>query len=376
MSFRGTICLLVIGVSSGLLHASEVITESRPFNLGPGETVAFEDFPKFNPVNHPSTPKLTRVDIVLDVESFSADVVLFFDPRREEASTIEWHLGPAQIKTVPSVPGLAAPSAELSLQGSVMVAGNEVLQVSPTPSTSGYRIVSVSNGEALEAYVGEDFIKYDVDFLALYSIVTAGPLAAATGLFVSDRVRGTLTITYHASGPDPTSVVLAGFSAQETGVGGVWVSWRTGVESNILGFHLERRVSGGSWVRLNSQVIPATGGSGSADYGYQDGAAPSGTGIAYRLLAVDLAGQQSVLGETGIQPGFNLAIEVRDGAWMEISVQGEPGTQAILETAADLVRGPWIVAGTVEFDGQGRGLVVLGLSTVEPSRFYRVRQIP
>lgn len=365
---------------AGWLQAAD-ITHTRDFDLGPGETAFGLEFPQFNTAAYPATPILNRVTVTLTFE-FSAEVQLFFDPQPASGANVEWSLGPAEVEAVGNGTGLIAPAlAQATLTGTTFVPATGTAVVDPTPTQSASSATWIE-GTGMAPYEGAGSVFYEVDFTAFYWMVAArrvnqpAPDPAATGLFTSDRVRGTLAVTYKASSTAPTPVLLADFSAVATGGDRVWVQWQTGVESNLLGFHLERLGAGGGWVRLTRQLLPATGGSQTARYVFDDRAVPSSGGLTYRLLAVDLQGEESVLGETAVRPGFVAAIDLRDGATIEITVRGEPNGRATLETTVDAAHGPWQAVGTVDFDGRGLGALTLGLSTSEPARFYRVRQIP
>jgi hypothetical protein len=86
----------------------------------------------------------------------------------------------------------------------------------------------------------------------------------------------------------PTAVRLASLSAKRTPAG-VAVSWRTGAETNVLGFDLRRRAErAGPWTKLNARLI-RTHGPGSA-YRYLDQTARPGIRYAYKLESVRLDG--------------------------------------------------------------------------------------
>jgi hypothetical protein len=86
----------------------------------------------------------------------------------------------------------------------------------------------------------------------------------------------------------PTAVRLASLSAKRTPAG-VAVSWRTGAETNVLGFDLWRRAdTAGRWTKLNARLI-RTHGPGSA-YRYLDRTARPGIRYAYKLETLRLDG--------------------------------------------------------------------------------------
>jgi hypothetical protein len=99
----------------------------------------------------------------------------------------------------------------------------------------------------------------------------------------------------------PTAVDVSTFAARRT-KGGVQLSWRTGAETEILGFNVFRS-SGKTWRKLNRSLVPAkhSGRSTGGTYRFVDKATgrPLRT---YRLQVVDLQGKRSWYG-VGSTPG-------------------------------------------------------------------------
>jgi hypothetical protein len=91
----------------------------------------------------------------------------------------------------------------------------------------------------------------------------------------------------------PTSVVMAGFTAQATS-DGVWVEWQTANELDILGFRLLRSETGdGGFVPLGDEPVFAlwSGSDKGMTYSYLDEGAVPGRTYHYKLEIVKLDGQ-------------------------------------------------------------------------------------
>ena len=81
----------------------------------------------------------------------------------------------------------------------------------------------------------------------------------------------------------PTAVLIRSASAKRTSRG-VAVRWRTGQETDLVGFRLKRRTAGRT-VRVGPSIIRAVGGVGGHSYTRLDRSAPLGR-VVYRLEAV------------------------------------------------------------------------------------------
>ena len=95
-------------------------------------------------------------------------------------------------------------------------------------------------------------------------------------------------------GTQPTAARLVSFVAQRSGRA-VAVSWRTGSEADVLGFHLWRANAKGVSRRLNDTLIAATrsGRASGAGYRLLDRTARGRRPYTYRLQVVDLGGNPS-----------------------------------------------------------------------------------
>lgn len=98
---------------------------------------------------------------------------------------------------------------------------------------------------------------------------------------------------------EPTAARLLDLHAIVDRFGTVRVSWTTGSEHDLLGFHLYRRAKSGADTRVTERLLPARGsGVVSEAYAFRESLAP-GT-YTYRLEAVSDAGAPQVLGSTAL----------------------------------------------------------------------------
>lgn len=149
------------------------------------------------------------------------------------------------------------------------------------------------------------------------------------------------------------------------------LTWGTLVEVDVLGFKVDRSTANGGWERITPRVIAATGwNQRPPTYALVDSNAPTTPALAYRLVGIDLRGQEDVLAEALVQPGLAITIaRITDGLSLHLS--GAPNTGVTVETAAT-VTGPWAPVQTLTLDGTGAARVILGQNDREPVRFYRV----
>jgi hypothetical protein len=173
---------------------------------------------------------------------------------------------------------------------------------------------------------------------------------------------------------NPTTARLEYFRATRTGLGQATLAWRTLVEVRTLGFQVDRATSESGWSRITPRIIPAVGSDLRPHY-YElaDADVPSLPGLKYRLVEVNLRGAEEVLAEALLTEGLTASVQLRaDG--LRIQIRGEADTQTVVETATDVVRGPWLYVGDVRLDGTGAGTVTLPLENADSERFYRLRQ--
>jgi hypothetical protein len=181
-------------------------------------------------------------------------------------------------------------------------------------------------------------------------------------------ISGTVTAA------SPTAAVVLAFRAVRLGPHQAALQWTTGVEFDLLGFHVEQLGSDGFWFRLTPQLIPALGSSRPQDYQLESSDFSCTSAGPYRLLGIDRRGGMSVLAETMADAGIRLSIRREgDGALVVVEVRGSPNSQPVLEGASDVRHGPWRVFEVVRLDGMGVGRVRLSLEGQEAQQFYRLR---
>lgn len=172
------------------------------------------------------------------------------------------------------------------------------------------------------------------------------------------------------SASPPTAATLLSFRAVREGLTAVALTWTTGVEFDLLGFHVERLEPAGTWSRVNARILPANGSSRPKDYAIRDGqAVPSGP-AKYRLLQVDLHGGLRVLDETEAVTMWSARISVTNGS-VELEVEGIAGTRTVVLSTTDVVHGPWTMVGEVEIGEPGTGVLSVPLAGEDAARFYR-----
>lgn len=112
---------------------------------------------------------------------------------------------------------------------------------------------------------------------------------AETGLFWRTRI-GSFRYPSPSCNP-PTAVRIARFAAARA-QDSVVVSWRTGNETETLGFNLWRSTNARTWRKVNARLIGARGRAQGAAYRFVDRTAQE-SDYHYRLQIVDRAGRRS-----------------------------------------------------------------------------------
>lgn len=181
--------------------------------------------------------------------------------------------------------------------------------------------------------------------------------------------HGDMTVDFGFSPPPtPTAARLAYFKA--TSFGGVQLTWGTLVESNLLGFRVDRSTAHGGWQRVTNQLIPATGWNGRPQtYSFVDAQAAWIADLKYRLVEVNLSGKEGVLAVASLEDGMTAGI-VRTKEGLSLNLRGTPNANVTVESAAT-VNGPWMRVLTHTLDVEGTAVVNLGLNHSEAVRFYR-----
>jgi hypothetical protein len=215
----------------------------------------------------------------------------------------------------------------------------------PTPETNGI-VSSVIEVQATQTSIA------DLD---------VGPLSGQAD------ASENLTLDFGFREAPPTAASLDYFRATQS-ESGVRLNWRTLVEVEVLGFHLERENAAGLWQRLTIQVIPATGGDVRPQaYAFSDAAGANA--VAYRLIEVASDGRESVLAQA--RPTRGLAAQINHEAGvLTLRFQGWPDSTAVVQ-AAPTVLGPWTTLQTVRFDRDGQGILEVTVEPAGPARFFR-----
>ena len=131
-------------------------------------------------------------------------------------------------------------------------------------------------------------------------------VASVTGT-AGTQHKDTVTATYSAFGAQasadgsatvsitsPSAATFRSASASATRRG-VLLRWRTGIEAELLGFHVYRS-RGHSWKRLTHSLIVAKGSVAGASYRFLDKTARRGVAYRYRIKAVNRDGTTSWFG--------------------------------------------------------------------------------
>jgi len=186
------------------------------------------------------------------------------------------------------------------------------------------------------------------------------------GRFLIGVVDNDLQITFDPAGP--TAARLESFRAVRAEGETVQLRWRTLVEWSLLGFRLYRSAGVGEWELLTRALVPATGqDQRPQDYFYEDRVAGQHR---YRLVEVDLAGQEHVLAEADLVAGITV---VPSSLLDQLSLlrTGDPGQTVGLESTTCLA-GPWEPSESLLLDARGSGRFEVEVRNTEPVRFFRV----
>jgi hypothetical protein len=104
-------------------------------------------------------------------------------------------------------------------------------------------------------------------------------------------------------------VVLVSFSASADGKNGVTLAWRTGSESQNLGFNILRSsVRNGDYARLNRALIPARS---DGDYSFIDTNIEAGGRYYYKLEDIDANGNVTTHGPIQIEAALPAEFALR-----------------------------------------------------------------
>ncbi len=163
---------------------------------------------------------------------------------------------------------------------------------------TGYRLDVSTNADFANYVPG--FQDLNVGLVVNYTVTPTDLLPGRTNYF---RVRA-----YNSSGSSsnslikhvdsPTAVVLYSFDLALAGEQ-VVVKWATACESQTLGFNVYRQAADGSWLQINSGLVPAQGwpnGGVGADYQIVDPGAVAGETYFYKLVEIETDDSQEEYG--------------------------------------------------------------------------------
>lgn len=179
-------------------------------------------------------------------------------------------------------------------------------------------------------------------------------------------------LTYKAPPPPPTAVWLTEFDATATGPATSVITWRTGVEQDVLAFFLERLDAQGQWQVIPNGVIPALGGGRPNSYRVQDDQLQDGEPARYRLSEVDVQGRRRTVAQSVAVAGAK--VEMRfDGGLCTVVVHAKPGALTAIEACSALRQLTWRTLGLVRTDAQGIASAALPATSSEHPLFVRAR---
>ncbi len=180
--------------------------------------------------------------------------------------------------------------------------------------------------------------------------------------------NGDMTVDFGFRPNPPTAVRLAYFHARRVGGRPVQLDWRSLAEIQTLGYYVERR-GAADWERVSPQLI-AAGGQDLKPHAYTL-SDPVTTALYYRLVEVDLQGNAHVLAFANVTPGARMQAAL-DGHSFKVQLHGAPNGRVTVESAPDVVNGPWSAAGSVTLDGTGGGALTLPVQKAELMQFLRL----
>lgn len=179
-------------------------------------------------------------------------------------------------------------------------------------------------------------------------------------------------ISYLAPPPPPTAVWLTEFDATATGPDTSVITWRTGVEQDVLAFFLERQDAQGQWQVIPNGVILAFGGGRSNLYRVKDDALQPGNPAAYRLSEVDVHGRRRTVAQSVAVADAKVEMQF-DGGVCSVVVRAKPGVLTAVEVCSALSRTNWHTLKLVRTDDQGMAIANLPATPNAVPQFVRAR---
>ena len=179
-------------------------------------------------------------------------------------------------------------------------------------------------------------------------------------------------ISFLAPPPPPTAVCLTEFDATATGPDTSVITWRTGVEQDVLAFFLERQDAQGQWQVIPNGVILALGGGRPNLYRVKDDALQPGEPAAYRLSEVDVHGRRRTVAQSVAVAGAKVEMQF-DGGVCSVVVRAKPGVLTAVEVCSALSRTNWHTLKLIRTDDQGMAIANLPTTRSAVPQFVRAR---
>mgnify|MGYP000843892144 CR=1 FL=1 len=170
----------------------------------------------------------------------------------------------------------------------------------------------------------------------------------------------------------PTAASLAWFRSTLLGPDQIAIEWQTLVEVQVIGFYLERSADEAAWQRVAPALVPAAAQDARPQvYRVMDIVEPA-VDLRYRLVEVDLRGQERIVAESALMWPVEMRISRSDRSLVLHLASPSSGT-AVIEVAENPVFGPWTQFLRVALSDAGPASVRLGSPPGSSTRFYRAR---
>jgi hypothetical protein len=155
--------------------------------------------------------------------------------------------------------------------------------------------------------------------------------------------RGIELVSVRLNPPTPTAASLDFFRVSELG-GRFFFEWRTLLETEVLGFVVERRLPGMlDWTPVTPRLIPSSGQAGRpTTYRMEAEASKEQCSSLFRLTAVDTKGRRRGLTEVTSRPGIRLTISSSPAGRITLDIAGPPAQMVSLESAGTPVDTAWM----------------------------------
>ncbi|HRZ39255.1 MAG TPA: hypothetical protein P5534_23155, partial [Candidatus Paceibacterota bacterium] len=214
----------------------------------------------------------------------------------------------------------------------------------------------------------EGVLGFAADKFTLDASGVVNPLSG--GRFELSVVGADLVLSFVKAAP--TAASLAWFRSTLLGSGQIAIEWQTLVEVQVIGFYLERSADEGAWQRVTHALVPAAAQDVQPQvYRVMDIVKPAAD-LRYRLVEVDLRGQDRIVAESALMWPVELRISRSDGGLVLHLASPSSGT-AVIEVAENPVAGPWTQFWKVALSDARPASVRLESPPGSSTRFYRAR---